>query len=38
MLWEINNYLLTRWEPACGIFVLGFRPKTQQFSVPLPTP
>jgi len=29
---------LTRWEPAYGIFVLGFRPKKQQFSVTLPTP
>ena len=29
---------LTRWEPAYGIFVLGFRPKKQQFSVALPTP
>jgi len=24
-------------EPAYGIFVLGFRPKKQQFSVALPT-
>jgi len=29
---------LTRWEPAYVIFVLGFRPKNQQFSVALPTP
>jgi len=30
--------LLTRIEPAYGIFVLRFRPKKQQFSVALPTP
>jgi len=29
---------LTLWEPAYNIFVLQFRPKTQQFSVTLPTP
>jgi len=28
----------TPWEPVYGIFVLGFRPKKQQFSVALPTP
>ena len=34
---KIPKYL-TPWEPAYGIFVLGFRPKKQQFSVALPTP
>jgi len=29
---------LTHWEPAYVIFVLGFRPKKQQFLVALPTP
>jgi len=29
---------LTRIEPAYGIFVLGFQPKKQQFSVALPMP
>jgi len=29
---------LTLWEPAYDIFVLGFRPKKQQFLVALPTP
>jgi len=29
---------VTLWEPACDIFILRFRPKKQQFSVPLPTP
>jgi len=29
---------LTLWEPAYDIFILGFRPKKQQFSVALPTP
>jgi len=29
---------LTHLEPAYGIFLLGFRPKKQQFTVALPTP
>jgi len=35
---EVQNYYLTRWQPAYDIFVLQFRPKKQQFSVALPTP
>jgi len=30
---KLINYL-TRWEPACGILVLGFRPKISSFRLP----
>ena len=45
--WNVNSKLLqartlhavlTLWEPAYDIFVLGFQPKQQQFSVALLTP
>jgi len=32
------HYLRSTTEPAYGIFVLGSRPKKQQFLVALPTP
>jgi len=34
----LKPIMLTLIEPVYGIFVLGFRPKKQQFSVALPTP
>ena len=36
--WVSSTNFLTSWEPVYGIFVLGFRPKNQQFSVAIPTP
>ena len=38
LMHPFNACALTLWEPAYDIFVLWFRPKTQQFSVALPTP